>query len=221
MSKSSKSTKKTIRLSAALTDLFVKVESDQNNLEDLMAKGSAAVAAFNGSTEALLRGILNPPENWQFPADSKPYEAVKKAVADRAADKGEKVTLPEGSIAGGKWRAVARESDEPLTRLAGMLAGRLSTLMSKGKDGSSAKTKNKGDKGDKGKKADKGDLVGKAWDEGYRAGMADMGVTILTAISAKKSLKEIAEAIMENTTVEEREAAAARIKEALAAKKAA
>ncbi len=213
--KTTKTTKTESRLSAALTELFIKVETDQNNLEDLIAKGSAAVTTFNGSTEALLCAILNPPKNWQFAKEENPYDKVKQAVADRAADKGEKVTLPEGSIAGGRWRALARKSEEPLTRLAGRLAGRLSTLMSKGKE-SSTKTSGKTSA-----KAEKSDKVGKAWEEGHSAGMAKMGVIILAAISAKKSLKEIENAIKEATSPKDREAAAARIKELLAAKKAA
>lgn len=200
-----------------LINLFVATFADLDKLETVERDGLAATVAFEASSKNLLATILKT-KTWVFAEDRKVYDEVKGAILAYAKSVGETPEIP-GSIAGGKFRAEARKSDDRFIRLAGRLAGRLSTLVSNAKKAAAEKA-NKGKTTGKSKnKADKGDKVGKAWEEGYRAGVADMGVTILAAISAKKSLKEIAEAIMANTTVEERDAAAVRIKEMVAAKK--
>lgn len=166
-------------LSETLSALFVQVESDLTSYEETIALGAKATLTLENSSEALLRGILNvnDGDKWVFSEDRKPYEEVKAAVLDRAKDKGISIEIP-GSIASGKWRKEARDSNEPLIRLAGRLAGRLSTLMSKDKD-------NGGDNGGDKDNGDK-DNEPKYKEDSYDKGRNDMLALLLVHMKTDK-----------------------------------
>lgn len=177
-----RNTQKTI-LSETMTALFCKAETDLDTLEKAEKSGISAKATFDGSSEDLLRAILNPGDNWNIAKDSDPYGKVKAAIIDRAHDLKRKLEIP-GSIASGKWRAQARESEDQLIRLAGRLAGRLSTLMSKANP--DRRTRGTGT----GTGTGTGKSTGKSTGEDYEHGWEDALAAVVNILDSGKDVKK-------------------------------
>lgn len=187
--KSTKTTKttKTTETATVLANLFGVAVADLKKLEEAESNGLAAVAAFGTSSENLLKAILPETEKpWVFAEDLKPYDIVRDSIVRYAHETGDKNFKIESSIAGGKYRAAARESDNELVRLSGRLAGRLSTLISnakKAKEESSDKTKGKSSG-----KGEKGDKYARGFDDGFMLGRADLVLDLLDAFPKDKAI---------------------------------
>ena len=172
----------------------------------------AAGKVFEKSSEDLLFEILSPPvvgkRERAWAEIEEPYGKVKEALLTFAKEEGKPLKLDK-SIAGGAFRKEARESKNPLVRLAGRLAGRLSTLIALDKK---AKEGNTGNANGNANGNVGNDKYAAGWEAGVAAGRAEMAIIIIAACQDKNcTLAKIRELCRKESSGKEREAATSRM----------
>lgn len=186
--------------------------------EKATARASAAEKAagkvFEKSSEDLLFEILSPPvvgkreRAWAEIAE--PYGKVKEALLTFAESEGKSLRLDK-SIAGGAFRKEARESKNQLVRLAGRLAGRLSTLIALDKKAKESNSGNSGNTGNSGNSngatpPDNGDKYAKGFIEGLERAKAALAKA-KTLADAKRLLDSLIKEATEGDNDSEKKAA--------------